>query len=169
MSKVRHSIDRDSVSVDNFGRTFGFCSACKQRGRAFTFFTIGVNGDRVATYRCGVAIAARQLAKREGQRGNGHPTRKAELAVTLDLGSDVSAWAERQSGHCGMCAVLVPMNPHTKVRPMYAVSVGAHQLLRGLFCWDCRTLLSEKVSGRMDSVMDKVVARGMLDVLPPDK
>jgi hypothetical protein len=169
MSNVRHSIDRDSIGVDNFGRTVGFCNVCKQRGRAFTFFTIAKNGERVVTYRCGTAIAERQTNKRLAQQGMGHRTRKQELAVTLSLGSDVSAWESEQAGHCGMCQLLVPMNPHTKVRALYAVSTGVNKLLRGLFCWDCRTLLNERVSQRMSVVMDNVVARGDVDVLPPDK
>lgn len=169
MSKVRHSIDRDSVGVDNFGRTVGFCSVCKQRGRAFTFFTIGKNGEQRITYRCGTAIAEQQARKRAVQQSKGHRTRKQELAVTLSLGSDVAAWESEQTGHCAMCQLLVPMNPHTKVRPMYAVGTGVNKLLRGLFCWDCRTLLNERVSQRMSVVMDSIVARGNVDVLPPDK
>lgn len=153
---TRHSIDLSTVTVTPTG-TFGFCKACNLSTKLFTFVTKGKN-----TYRCSVPIEAKRAQKRTPKLHT--PTL---AAAQLALPDDVSAWDTKQGGNCRMCNTHVRFNPATKSRALFVVPISSNTIMRGLYCWDCRTLLAEHVSQRNAQLMRDLVNQGFVTVSPP--
>ena len=152
----RHSIDLSTVAVTPDG-TFGICKACNSATKLFTFVHKGKT-----SYRCSVPILANRAAK------------KAKKPERLALGGlagqgDVTAWDKSQNGNCRMCNTHLRWNPKTQSRALYVVPVSATTILRGLYCWDCRTLLAEHISQKNVQLMKDLVAQGFVTVSSPQK
>lgn len=155
---ARHSIELSTVTVTPTG-TFGICKACNSATKLFTF----VHKGKVS-YRCSVPILARKAAQKAEKE-----SKSTLAAAQLALSSDVSAWDELQGGNCRMCNTHLRWNPSTASRALFVVPVAKNQILHGLYCWDCRTLLSEHVSQKNTQLMRDIVAQGFVTVSPPQK
>lgn len=153
---ARHSIELSTVTVTPAG-TFGICKACNSATKLFTFVHKGKT-----SYRCSVPILANRASKKASKP-------KTLAASQLALSSDVSGWDEAQNGNCRMCNTHLRWNPKTQSRALYVVPVGKNQVLRGLYCWDCRTLLSEHISQKNTQLMRDLVAQGFVTVSSPQK
>jgi hypothetical protein len=153
---ARHSIDLSTVTVTPAG-TFGICNACNSATKLFTFVHKGKT-----SYRCSVPILANRASKKV--------SKKLSLAASpLAPSTDVSAWDEQQNGNCRMCNTHLRWNPKTQSRALYVVPISATTILRGLYCWDCRTLLSEHISQKNVQLMRDLVAQGFVTVSSPQK
>lgn len=150
----RHSIDLSTVTVTPAG-TFGICKACNSATKLFTFVHKGKT-----SYRCSVPILANRASKKVSKISS-------LAAVQLAPSDNVTAWDKSQNGNCRMCNVHMRWNPKTQSRALYVVPISATTILRGLYCWDCRTLLSEHISQKNVQLMRDLVAQGFVTVSPP--
>jgi hypothetical protein len=153
---TRHSIDLSTVAVTPTG-TFGICKACNSATKLFTF----VHKGKVS-YRCSVPILANRASKKSSSRP------LAALAGE-DWGGDVDEWDKLQNGNCRMCNTHMRWNPHTQSRALYVVPVSATTILKGLYCWDCRTLLAEHISQKNAQLMRDLVNAGFVNISSPQK
>lgn len=152
----RHSIDLSTVAVTPDG-TFGMCKACNSATKLFTFVHKGKT-----SYRCSVPILARKAVKKVSKISS-------LAAAQLAPSDDVTAWDKSQNGNCRMCNTHLRWNPKTQSRALYVVPISATTILRGLYCWDCRTLLAEHISQKNVQLMRDLVAQGFVTVSSPQK
>lgn len=161
---IRHSIDLSTVCVTPDG-TFGFCKACNLSTKLFTYVH---KTTHKVSFRCSVPINANRAAKRKQSSKYPNPVALASVQ-TLALGDEMSTWDEQQHGNCRMCNTHLRWNPKTQSRALYVVPSSASTVLRGLFCWDCRVLLTEHISQKHTQLMRDIVSAGDVVVSPPQK
>lgn len=159
---VRHSIKLSTVTVTPAG-TFGMCSACNSATKLFTFVHKGKT-----TYRCSVPILARRASKETSKSKFPNPQALASHTTQI-AGDDVKKWDEQQGGNCRMCNQHLRWNPRTQSRALYVVAVTRETILKGLFCWDCRSLLTEHITQKHTQLMRDIVNAGHVVVSPPQK
>lgn len=161
---VRHSIDKTSIqTVDNGDKT-AFCFACNKRRKIFTFNVFNKKlGVQSQTYRC-----AEVVNKNYVKKVTASSTPQPENAwAAPSLGNDVSLWDQQQNGDCALCRQHARWNSQTKSRKLYVVPTGKNEILRGLFCWDCRSLLQSWINEDMTVRIKQILSAKRIEILPP--
>jgi hypothetical protein len=156
---IRHSIDLSTVTVTPNG-TFGMCNACNFATKLFTFVHKGKK-----SYRCSVPI----LAKRASKKAQKSDDKSLASSQTLALSNHVDDWDTQQQGNCRMCNTHLRWNNKTQSRALYVVPINGETILKGLYCWDCRTLLREHISQKHTQLMRDIINQGYVVVSPPQK
>lgn len=153
---ARHSIELSTVTVTPAG-TFGMCKACNSATKLFTFVHKGKK-----SYRCSVPILANRASKKASKP-------KTLAASQLASTDDITAWDAAQGGNCRMCDTHFRWNPKTQSRALYVVPVTKETILKGLYCWDCKTMLTEHISQKHTQLMRDIVNAGVVVVSSPQK
>lgn len=156
----RHSIDLSTI-VETPDGNFGMCKACNSARKLFTFVHKGKT-----TYRCSAQILAHRASKKTSKSKYPNPIALASYQ-TLALGDDVTEWDKSQNGNCRMCNTHARWNPTTKSRALYVVPVTKETILKGLYCWDCRTMLTEHITQKHTQLMRDIVNTGVVVVSSP--
>jgi hypothetical protein len=164
---VRHSIDKTSIQTVDNGDVTAFCFACNKRRKIFTFNVfdskLGVPGT---TYRCAEVVNKRYVKKSVAKSS----TQQPETAwAAPSLGDDVASWDQKQGGDCALCGVHARWNSKTESRKLYVVPCGRDEILRGLYCWDCRAVLQSWINDDMSMRVKQILSAERIRFLPPNK
>lgn len=164
---VRHSIDRSTIQTVDNGDVTAFCSACNKRQKIITFNVfnkkLGIPGQ---TYRC-VTVTNRNYVKKAVAKSS---TQQPETAwAEPSLGNDVALWDQTQNGNCALCRTHARWNNKTQSRKLFVVPSGKNEILRGLYCWDCRALLQSWINEDMSNRVKQILSAKRLEFLPPHK
>lgn len=162
--QLRHKIDQSSIETTDDGYKTAFCFACNKRRKIFTFNVfnqkLGIPG---ATYRCSEVVNKRYVKKVASSA-----TPQPETAwAAPSLGNDVSLWDQKQGGNCALCHTHARWNSKTASRKLFVVPSGKNEILRGLYCWDCRNLLQNWINEAMSLRVKQILSAGRIDILPP--
>lgn len=164
MSKLRHSLDLSTMVTGVDGEQYAFCRACNNATKLRTFREYDSDRNvKKVTYRCASMLDAR--SKKSPKMP--HLVHERHLWSYENLGSDISEWADVQDGCCLMCGKRLRFNPRTNSRALYVVPLSGSEVMKGLYCWDCRTLLTEFVGGRYQQLMSNLIGLGRVVVSPP--
>ena len=167
MGPQRHQISNAIESVG--GKIFGDCRACDAYVRVYRIreYTLKT-GDVVTQYRC-----RNQMRKYQFKAKHLNPKKNVEIvkqeaidAIPSSLGAQMQKWDETQGGHCGLCSQYVRRG-RNKGRDMYAVTDTKGSVIPGLFCWDCRNLLHQRITGVMEMAITNILSKDRLLLTPP--
>jgi hypothetical protein len=146
------------------GAQYAFCKACNIATKLVTFREYDSDRNvRKVTYRCAQMIAGRSKKMPKMP----HLVHERHLWSYDSLGDDIQGWDEAQDGCCLMCGKRLRLNPHTNSRALFVVPLTSSEVMKGLYCWDCRTLLTEFVGQRYQQLMSSLVGLGRVVVSPP--
>jgi hypothetical protein len=169
-SAKRHKITSVAVGID--GKLFGQCTACEGMGSVRVYrvreYTLS-NGERITHYRC-----RNQMAKYTYRRAHMNPKRntaaqkrEAIEAIPSSLAGQINLWEQQQGGHCGLCAEYLRKGRKDGSRELFVIHDTQGQALRGLFCWDCRNLINQRLTGKMEKSITVILNRERLRLTPP--
>ena len=137
---MKHKIKKDTICITVSGEWEGFCEACSYPIKLYKFTTEDKNGEIVNRFRC--SVAHRERYKKELPPVDFNMQLHAEVTAITDT-SDAE---DKQQGVCVVCKTYIRKNRHGK-RAMFVVRNGA-KVLPYLFCWDCRTLVNERIQNK---------------------
>lgn len=167
MKAQRHQISNAFENTD--GKLFGSCRACDSTVRVYRVREYELKDGTVMTqYRC-----KNQMNKYQYRMKHMRPKRrinevKQEVmqAIPSSLSIDIQKWEEHQGGHCALCAEYVRRG-RGRGRDLYVVTDLQGNAIPGLYCWDCRNLLHQRITGVMEQAITNILSKERLRLTPP--
>jgi len=167
MGPKRHTITNTLEQTG--GKIYGNCTACDQVVRVYRVreYTLK-DGTTIMQYRC-----RNQMRKYQYRTKHLNPKKNVEVqkrdvmeSIPSSLAAQIQRWDETQGGHCGLCSEYVRRG-RNRGRDMYAVTDTQGSVIPGLFCWDCRNLLHQRITGAMEMAITNVLSKDRLRLTPP--
>lgn len=167
VTNKRHSITNVIQGQDNY--LVGECRACDAIVRVYrTGEYILKDGTVMAQHRC-----ANQLKTYAYRRNNLKHKRaireektEAIKAIPSSLAAYITEWEEIQGGHCALCTEYVRKG-RGKGRELFVVHDNQGSAIKGLFCWDCRNLINQRLTGKMEKSITHILKQDRLRLTPP--
>lgn len=167
MVKLRHRIFNTIEGVD--GKIYAECVACDGMVRAYR---VGEytrkDGSTITQYRCGDQLRKYQYRTKHLNPKKNTEVHKREImeSIPSSLGVQIQRWDDAQGGHCGLCSEYVRRG-RNRGRDMYAVTDTQGSVIPGLFCWDCRNLLHQRITGLMEVAITSILSKERVRLTPP--
>jgi hypothetical protein len=144
-----HSLNRDDVVVADDGvKILMWCDACDGYVKFYS---------RKGRVRCANALKSYYRKDKKGGSRMDVDDELVDVSVVYRTMDYVRLWDEQQAGHCLLCDSYVRMSRNGKRDNLHLVAVGPDAFVAGLFCWDCRTFLVNKLSGGLDAKADRLL------------
>jgi hypothetical protein len=165
----RHKITSVAKGID--GKMFGACSACEGLGHVRVYavrkYTLS-DGESKMHYRCKNQMTryTYRRAHIKTKRSTEVKKREAIEAIPSSLAGQINQWEEQQGGHCALCAEYVRKG-RGKGRELFVIHDTRGQALKGLFCWDCRNLINQRLTGVMEQAITVILNKERLRLTPP--
>ncbi len=129
---MRHSVDKSTICITENGEVHGFCSACFILMPLYSYAVFDSKGKQSMRYRC------KKSHQKYYEKPSAVSEQKPQPSVT-------------EQTHCALCDGFVRKNRYG-ARALYAVN-GLNQL----FCWDCRTILQERVTPKYELRISEIL------------
>lgn len=133
-----HRMERQSVKTVGDGDLVMFCTHCDD------FVPFYSHNNKV---RC--ANALKDYYRKSSVNT---PTVDEEVDVSEVLSTNQLSdlWDAQQAGHCALCDNYVRLSRDGTRKNLFLVPISSASFVPGLFCWDCRTYLLNRMSNAFD-------------------
>lgn len=167
MKTIRHSITEEPLQQGN--KFYSHCSACDKIVQVYKVREYELaNGFVKSHYRCVNQIKTYQHAARNAPAKRTRVLkREAVEAVPESFAEQIIAWNDQQGGHCALCSEYIRKNRGADSRELFVVNDSSGNMLAGLYCWDCRNILYQRLTGRMEGQIRHVLERKRMALTPP--
>lgn len=164
----QHRISKAMEQAD--GKTFGACTACNKIVRVYRTGEYTLKDGSITTnYRC-----KNQMAKYIYRKAHMNPKKSVEVkkreaieAIPSSLAGHINKWEEQQDGHCALCAEYLRKGRNNRGRELFVIHDTQGNALKGLFCWDCRNLINQRLTGQMEQSITAILNKERLRLTPP--
>lgn len=166
MTQRRHKIT--DVLTGKNSKLFGSCDACNSIVRVYrtSEYTLK-DGTTISNYRCANQIKSYAYKRNNLRKRNPRAEKQdAMQAIPSSLAGHITQWEETQGGHCALCAEYVRKG-RGRGRDMYVVTDPEGDAIPGLYCWDCRNLLHQRITGSMEKAIGHILSKERLRLTPP--
>lgn len=135
-----HRMVRSSVKLDANEKLIMFCEHCDD------FVHFYASGNKV---RC--AHALKSYYRKSASDVTHVDDESADVPTVLATNDFVELYDYLQAGHCALCESYVRLSRDGTRKNLFVVPVSGDNLVPGLFCWDCRTYLMNRMRDAFDA------------------
>lgn len=144
-----HRMLREKVSVADDGvNVLMWCTACDDY---VPFYSAG------RKVRCANALKSYYRKDKKGGPQVDLEDELVDASVVYSTMDYVRKCEDEQDGHCLLCESYVRKSRNGRRDNLHLVAVGPNAFIPGLFCWDCRTFLVNKLNGDLDARADRLL------------
>jgi len=167
MINNRHKITEEPVKIG--AKYFAQCAACDHEVQVYKVREyVLANGVTKGHYRCVNQMRSYQHKSRNAPaKRTKLLKREAVEAVPSSIAEQIILWNEKQAGHCALCSEYVRKNRGVDSRELFVVADNANNMLAGLYCWDCRNVLHQRLTGRMENQIRNILDKKRMALTPP--
>lgn len=167
MKTVRHSITAEPAKSG--AKYFAPCTACDTIVQVYKVSEYEMaNGHQKAHYRCVNQMRSYQHASRNSPAKRTKVLKREVVeSVPTSIAEQIIAWNNQQAGHCALCGEYVRKTRGRDSRELFVVSDSANNVLAGLYCWDCRGILHQRLTGKMEGQIRHILDKKRMALTPP--
>ena len=137
-----HRMERQSVKTVDGDKLVMFCTHCDD------FVEFYSHNNKV---RCANALRSYYRKSSDDSFAERTMAEEADVPHVLATNDLVARYDEEQAGHCALCETYVRLSRDGTRKNLFLVPITSESYVPGLFCWDCRTYLLNRLSGAFDS------------------
>lgn len=167
MSTKRHSITEEPGIMGK--KYYATCAACEKIVQVYPVRGYELaNGDTKTHYRCVNQMRSYQHASRNKPAKKTKITKREALeSVPSSIAESIIQWNDRQAGHCALCEEYVRKTRGKDTRELFVVNDSAGNMIAGLYCWDCRNILFQRLTGRLEGQIRHALEKKRMALTPP--